>query len=506
MTAPIAAEDGHVREFFEPRLPKGAVGPSRFGVDRGLPDALLDLNARNGKGDTSLDSATYEVHHGDGDDYRWPNQGVGVLSVGVKCGHNALASEQPVIAIGLPTTHVRRAARRVDESDDEPIDQVDTGVGVPGNDNDACHGVIECTNGQAPSESVAWPVWQRLQRHIKRLPQLKGWSYDCRKSRVRVFRVLGLWAIATLLVGCGARIDTIMRIAADGSGTRVMVLILPAEDAEQLIGGISAVDASVERHLPEELSYSGIAVQADGALSATISMSFASTDEYLSKATALLAASGVSRPSPLFSVAKSPLVSVLRIEEEFTSAELLGWLFAGLEEDGVIASASNAWEFGDTTLEYAGQAAVMHDGRMVASLINDRGFARVTVRTDIRDASEATRAITYEMGADSDPVLYERYLADHTPEGAQLIRNGNVWAVSFSGTLDVVAAATDVALDTEGTVLAATVEPAADDPASVTLTLEDSSSCANVCAADAPPLTDVVTVALASTRKPSMSI
>ena len=315
-------------------------------------------------------------------------------------------------------------------------------------------------------------------------------------------------ALALLLCGvvvlsaCGARIDTVMHVKSDGSGQRVISLTLPASDVQNLKGGPEAVDASVRAHLPDQMTYSGITKGTDGALTATLTVSFTSTADYMAKVKALLTTRNPDLAPPTFTVSNSELVRGVSIDESFASSDLIGWLFDGLQKDGVVsASSGSMWELGSTTLDFAGQLSPISGDQIVTHVVDDQGFSDVQVRTDIERPDHVVRAITFQMPTGGDPTKYESYLNAHTPQGAKLQRSGTQWTLTFSGTPKEIIAGTDVALDTKGSVLASSVAPVADDPASMRLTIEDTSSCANICSVSAPPLTDRVAVALASKQQ-----
>jgi hypothetical protein len=321
-----------------------------------------------------------------------------------------------------------------------------------------------------------------------------------RAQRVLVLFIL-LCGVVTLSA-CGARIDTVMHVNADGSGQRVITLTLPASDVQNLKGGAAAVDASVRTHLPPQMTFSGITTGADGALTATLTVSFTSPDDYVAKASSLLSTRSTAVTPPKFAVSDSELVRGVSIDESFASSDLIGWLFDGLQKDGVVSiSSGSMWELGSTTLDFAGQQSSLSGAQVTAHIIDDQGFAKVSVDTEVKRADLVVRAITFQMPAGADPAKYASYLNSHSPKGAKLRGAGPQWTLTLSGTPDEVAAGTDAALEAKGSVLATSIAPVADDPASLRLTIQDRSNCVNICSLSAPPLTDHVSVALASRQQ-----
>ena len=313
--------------------------------------------------------------------------------------------------------------------------------------------------------------------------------------RRRSLAALTVLVFALVLVGCGARIDTVLTVGSNGSGTRVMTLTLPADDVDELKGGLSAANSAITSALPAELDYSGLETGADGSLTTTFTLSFQSSAEYVEKAEALLDLADSSARVPLFTVTESPLVQGLAIDESYTSAALLQWLFSALIDDGVVGESTNRndmYELGSTVLDYGGQRYTTQGGYVRAELVDDAGFSAVTMSTDATDIENIHRAITFVANPEQYTTRYEEYFAVATPAGAKLERTEGTWTLSFSGTSDQVEAATDVALSTNGTILDISISRSERDPASLTLTVDDFTSCAGVCSLDAPPLTDEV--------------
>src|SRR5690625_7766025 len=62
-----------------------------------------------------------------------------------------------------------------------------------------------------------------------------------------------------VLVGCGARIDTVLTVEKDESGTREMHLTLSESDFEEYVeGSVDDLEAVIKENLPEQLEVSDI--------------------------------------------------------------------------------------------------------------------------------------------------------------------------------------------------------------------------------------------------------
>lgn len=312
-----------------------------------------------------------------------------------------------------------------------------------------------------------------------------------RKSPVR--RVLGaVLALATVVVltACGARIDTTMNVGDDGSGSRVMVATLSGEDLAKLSNGSAAIDASIQKNLPGELTYSGITPTADGGATVTLTLFFTSSDDYEEKAKALLYKGGTDESGLDFAVTDSLLLKGIRIEEDFGSYELLKWLFDGLIADGVVAEsdAGNLYEVGSSVLNFGGES-VNQNGWYDYTAVVDNGFTDVAMATDIADPDKITRTITYsvtEAKYDSNKALYDEFFAKSTPPGADLSANDDgTWEMTFSGDAKAISENTDTSTGGKRSELAVKTAVAADDPATLTTTVTDVASCESICAGGA---------------------
>ncbi|WP_146072876.1 hypothetical protein [Cryobacterium sp. Y62] len=308
-----------------------------------------------------------------------------------------------------------------------------------------------------------------------------------RRRLRRALHAIVAVATALVLTGCGALIDTTMIVASDGSGSRVMTLTLAADDAANLVGGAAAVDASVQKYLPAELSYSGVQVAPDGGIVLSLTMAFADSADYQKKAQALLAGGGDTTSEVNFSVTDSLLVKGITLDEDFTSYSLLKWMFDGLLADGVVAGtdSSNMYEVGVTVLDFAGTSVTQGSTYDYSSVI-DNGFTEVSMATDITDIDQIERRIFFSVAAAqyaANEAVYDEYFSQSTPTGADLTMvSPGTWDLLFSGDAAVIASATDQALGTTGSTFEVKSGADTNDAATLTKSVTEFASCANICA------------------------
>lgn len=108
-----------------------------------------------------------------------------------------------------------------------------------------------------------------------------------------------LWAVlitifALVLSACsGATLKTELNLDDANKGSRVMNLTIEnsSDNSDSVKGGNDAIDASIKKHLPEGLEFSGITTEGDTA-KGTFTIKFDSVDDYRKKVEGLLKASG----------------------------------------------------------------------------------------------------------------------------------------------------------------------------------------------------------------------
>lgn len=156
-----------------------------------------------------------------------------------------------------------------------------------------------------------------------------------------------LLAVVLILSACGAKVTTAVDIADDGSGTRTITLTMERDpDKESRInGGFDAIDTSIKKHLPPELTYSGLTVS-DAQATANLTLSFSSFNDYREKVANLLEYSGVElKPHISIVNSDSPLANGFSYYENFSSTDLIEWIPQSLVTDGVISQENKSSVF-----------------------------------------------------------------------------------------------------------------------------------------------------------------
>jgi hypothetical protein len=307
-----------------------------------------------------------------------------------------------------------------------------------------------------------------------------------RRSRPLVAAFAGI-VLTFILTACGARIDTTMNVSDTGSGERVMVLTLGSSDLSKLTGGPAAADASIRRHLPASVSYSGMQPDKDGNQTATLTLAFASTADYKNKVSELINAGGINAGEIDFSVSDSVLVKGITLQESNSSADLLKWMFDGLIADHVVSSSdsSNLYEMGTSVVKFGG-ATIQQSNPFSVSRVANNGFDSVTMKTQIADVNQVTRTLTYTAAGtrySANKDVFAKFFDQSTQDGAKVSTpSPGVWELTFSGDPKTIASSTSRALGGAPATFALDLSDTPADPSEKVLTATDTASCDAVCA------------------------
>lgn len=178
-----------------------------------------------------------------------------------------------------------------------------------------------------------------------------------------------------MLAACGAQVSSELEFSDDESGTRTLVATIAEEDLEYLEDGIEATEAALQAHLPEQLSFAGIAEASDeteeaadasDSYLATFELEFSDRADYAAKAQALLdlavekeeavrdSSQGEVQQKTaevVFEQSEGPLLDGVILDENFTGAELLDWASYALVEEGVVAEEESSSIIGSAGTE-----------------------------------------------------------------------------------------------------------------------------------------------------------
>lgn len=304
--------------------------------------------------------------------------------------------------------------------------------------------------------------------------------------------LLMILAAVLMLAACTGRVDTELRINADGSGVRTLSVSLERTGAA---GGrqldVDDVETVILSSLPDGMEYVGRNAASDGSPRFTFRIPFDSTRQYEQRVAEILEAGEVpdDRRGLELEQGSGPLRSGLRIDERFTSTDLLAWLITALIADGTVPAdrADDLLESGPTRIVVDGATHDV-DERISYDDLRGRGIDDVRIRTSGLDTTDGIQR-TLELSIDpeayaQDPEIYDDFLAGVTPPGGELSRGDDTdpWTLRFPpGSAAQVADWTDQALAASGGTLQVMRRAADEAPLRQVTTIESTVDCSAVC-------------------------
>ncbi|MBO5377648.1 MAG: hypothetical protein J6A41_04595 [Ruminiclostridium sp.] len=162
---------------------------------------------------------------------------------------------------------------------------------------------------------------------------------------------------AVIFASCGATVDTEFTADSNFAGTRVITLTLSNSDLSEYVpGGRTSIEATIKKYMPDCLSYT--ITEGDDNFVCKFTLAFTGIDDYKTKVAKVLAAE---KDDPItgeieYENIGSPFKASLKLNENFSSMDLIGWLRYGLQQDGVVTKndTSNWFENGDTKVTIGG--------------------------------------------------------------------------------------------------------------------------------------------------------
>ena len=170
------------------------------------------------------------------------------------------------------------------------------------------------------------------------------------KKKVFLF---GLLFSLLLLCGCGVNLTSTVKLNKDFSGTRVMSCTFSSRDFHSYFKGSKEdLNKLIKESCPDALTYTSSS--SDGNDTYTFYLRFSSLDDYKKKVRDLLNFS----PEITYEYGDSPFVSGLIYKENFTSKDLMTWLYTALYEGKYIDkdSSSDLWDLKSQAQILASQA------------------------------------------------------------------------------------------------------------------------------------------------------
>ncbi len=250
-----------------------------------------------------------------------------------------------------------------------------------------------------------------------------------KKIKRNILIIIG-FCVFMLLAGCSSvsplSVDTILSVDQDFQGERVMTAVMSQREFEVLFDGdLEELNQLLDQNVPADMDAE--AQQMDsGEVEITLSIPFASYDEYYDKIMAIFSGSSSydaeNMPSVYFEYSDSLLKKGFIIEENFTSTELFFWL-----TDAMISEISQLDGKTNEDLFTPGTTTFVFDGEEIAaencisiSRMESNALDTITVETTLNSNSSFDVVIDYYAGAQVVESLGQelvQIMSDLVPEG-----------------------------------------------------------------------------------------
>ena len=213
-----------------------------------------------------------------------------------------------------------------------------------------------------------------------------------------VFAILVV--LTVLLAGCGANVSTTMTIDAKDagfSGSRLMTLLINADDLSKVTGGIDALETIIKENIPEDLSYA-VSNPSDTETQIAFTLEFTSLEDYKTKVGNLLAANADNTIVPEISYEKNDTVfkKSLKFEENFETIDLLKWYQNAIAEANIISESSSNWyERGSNELIVDGTTLNTYGNTFSYNDVDERYLDNCEVHTTMNADGTYDRTITF---------------------------------------------------------------------------------------------------------------
>lgn len=165
------------------------------------------------------------------------------------------------------------------------------------------------------------------------------------------FLLLPLILSLVLLVGCGIELTSKLKLNTNFTGTRTMSCSIRISDLQSTFdGNADDLEKIIKDACPSSLSYTK--KETNKTYTYTFYLNFTSKSDYKKKLDALLNFS----PKLTYQYSSSPFVHGIRYEENFTSKDLMAWLFTAFYEKGYVDKehSDDLWNLKKTSFYFDG--------------------------------------------------------------------------------------------------------------------------------------------------------
>lgn len=210
------------------------------------------------------------------------------------------------------------------------------------------------------------------------------------KKKVFLFAILTSFLF---LCGCGVTLRGSVKLNKDFSGTRVMSCTFSSRDFKTYFNGNKEdLNNLIQKSCPDALTYDSSSK--DGNDTYTFYLRFSSLDDYKKKVNGLLNFS----PKITYEYGDSPFVNGLIYKENFTSKDLMTWLYTALYEGKYIDkdSSNDLWNLKTTEISFLGKTYETND-KINIDEMNYVSLSSIDIDTNTLDSGKLQRTIRFHI-------------------------------------------------------------------------------------------------------------
>lgn len=210
------------------------------------------------------------------------------------------------------------------------------------------------------------------------------------KKKVFLF---GMLLSLLLLCGCGVNLSSKVKLNKDFSGTRVMSCTFSSRDFNTYFQGSKEdLNKLIIKSCPDALTYTSSSDNGNDTY--TFYLRFSSLDDYKKKVSDLLNFA----PKITYKYGDSPFVNGLIYKENFTSKDLMTWLYTALYEGKYIDkdSSSDLWDLKSTEISFLGKTYETADQINIDEMTYVP-LSSITIDTKTKQAGKLARTIKFHI-------------------------------------------------------------------------------------------------------------
>lgn len=226
----------------------------------------------------------------------------------------------------------------------------------------------------------------------------------------RIFKLIILSIISCvgilIFTGCGATVNTVLDVRNDFSGTREISVRLSKSDLRNYAETDSyTIENIVKKYLPKEMSF--IRSDENSDVIFKFKMSFSDLGEYRTKVGNILQSSSEIKPEIIVDVGSSEFKSGIYIKENFTSADLMDWLYDGLKTEKLIDSKNySQWININSTQVKFEESTYNCSHKIYVDELNDHTLDDVSIYTYFLSDGTFKRKIDFTISDENEKFLH----------------------------------------------------------------------------------------------------